>query len=188
MTIRKNGYIGMLVEQKYPVFLSIIIAVAATYIFIKYPITLREEIGSVINNLIVFVSIIIGFIGVLLGVLLSLKNEKIILILFELKAKDTLKQYFRAPIFNGTSSILFGCIIFFHKAIDSLAENIYGQMSLSECAVIMWIFFTVNMLLTAHRLLNIMFELVFSDRKVQEREIIVEDEKKVRDLKEKHSG
>ena len=52
----------------------------------------------------------------------------------------------------------------------------------------MWIFFTVNMLLTAHRLLNIMFELVFSDRKVQEREIIVEDEKKVRDLKEKHSG
>ena len=174
-------------ERNYRFLFSITIITVMLYVFIKYPIELGDEIENVVNNLIVFVSIIIGFLGVLLGVLLSLRHEKIVLALFEMEAKETLKYYFIMPLVSGTGSVLFGCTIFFRDAIDAFIQNVYGYLVVSECIIIIWMFFTLYMLFSTCRLVSIMFELVFSDGKIQERERVVEDKKRTKELENKYS-
>ncbi len=173
-------------EYYYPIIFSIILAIITTWLFIKYPIELGREIESVINNLIVFVSIIIGFLGVLLGVLLSLKNEKIIVLLFELREKDVLKHYFITPLISGSVSVLLGCVLFFRKIIDDCTNDIYGNLSVSECSVIIWLFLLSITIFSSYRLVDIMFELIFS-KKVQERKYINESEEKAKELENRYS-
>lgn len=174
-------------ERNYPIIFSITIVTVMLYVFVKCPIELGNEIENVVNNLIVFVSIIIGFLGVLLSVLLSLRNEKIVLALFEMEAKETLKYYFTMPLVSGTGSVLFGCTIFFRDAIDAFIPSVCGYLTVSECIIVVWMFFTFYMLFSTSRLVSIMFELVFSDGKIQERESVVEDKKRAKELENKYS-
>ena len=174
-------------ERNYPILFSITTVTVMLYVFVKYPIELGNEIKDVVNNLIVFVSIIIGFLGVLLGVLLSLRNEKIVLALFEMEAKETLKYYFTMPLVSGTGSVLFGCTIFFRDVIDAFIQSVYGYLAVSECIIVIWMFFTFYMLFSTCRLVSIMFELVFSDGKMQERESVVEDKERAKELENKYS-
>ncbi len=62
-----NQYKVSVCEQLYPLFSACI----QIYVLCKYDITFDTDLHSVISNIIVFVSIIIGFIGVLLGILLG---------------------------------------------------------------------------------------------------------------------
>ena len=184
----KNQYRISFWEQIYPLLFALVTSCIVAYFFYKYEISMGDEINSVISNIIVFVSIIIGFIGVLLGILLSLKNEEKMKYFLCIIEKSILKRYFVEPMVAGISSIVWGCSIFFQNSLDSFfVDFMFKNLSISKILICIWLFFTIHMVTSAYRIMDFMFEVIFSDCTIQKRERIVEDENVKNELKEKYS-
>ncbi len=183
-----NQYKVSVCEQLYPLFSAVLITCVAIYVLCKYDITFDTDLHSVISNIIVFVSIIIGFIGVLLGILLGLKNEERMEKFLSIIEKDILKRYFKEPMIAGVGSIMLGCSIFFQNEFDSFFTSLtYQYLTVSKVLICIWLFCTVYMIVSAYRIVDFMFEVIFSKEEIQEREIISENENTKKQLKDRYS-
>ena len=138
------------IEKRAPLVMSLIIG--GVIIFLYKKIELGYSFDNILNNIIVFISIMVGFVGVLMGVLFGLSQNEIIKKFFELINPTQLKHYYQASIFSGLIAVIANIIMFLRHSLGAV-ENYF---------VAVWSVLIVYAFLTTFRVMHITIYLIFS--------------------------
>lgn len=111
-----------------------------------------KDFNEVLNGLVTLDSIIIGFLGAIMPVILSMKNEsKFVRYVFEKDKKNLFMKYLKVTIFWGLlNSVL--SLILHTRDIMTKPENMY----------FLWVFVTVIFVSATYRSMSYMVVLLFS--------------------------
>lgn len=141
-------------ERLYPVILSGILTVLL--IIIKIDPFQSKNINDVINGIVTLDSIIIGFIGAIIPVVLSMKNEsKLVRYVFD-KDKDGLfKKYLSSTIAVGLIDVCVSLLVYLRDIMTS-EKTIFVLRAF-------FIFFFIFFMLCTFRSMSCMLKLIFSD-------------------------
>lgn len=180
-----------MIENFYPLVVSIIISVACSIVFRN--IKIEDDVNSILSAVLNFAAIIIGFFGVLISILFgSPINDIIVYVMDDKRYKKLLKRYFFSAIISGFILILFTITIFFRATIDSVLANVTKFMHF--ILKYGWLFFLVYFSLTSYRVISVIMKIAFRDNpiiKEDDEEIDkaeyekMKEEKNIANLKEK---
>lgn len=158
-------------ERVYPYGVAIILSV----ILQRVSIGIMENscFNNLLEGLVTFDSIVIGFFGAIMPVILSMKNEsKFVKYVFENDTQGLFSKYLRVTLLAGLCSAVLSLSMyirdsFMHKEIKSLLYTV-------------WVFVTSLFLMATYRSLSHMITLVFSKDNFSD-----ESENKIREKSEK---
>lgn len=142
----------------------------------------QEAFDKVLESTITLSSILIGFIGALLGILFTVKNTETISLLFQSKEKIVLKRYFRYNVILGMFLVVFSLLLYVIEAVENLTETIqyivYG----------LWGFLLLYTLSSTFRIINIMMHIIFDEKpnENKEPEPVKMDDKEKTELKKQY--
>jgi|GEM_PF-1056706 hypothetical protein len=132
-----------------------------------------ENLNSLIEGIITLDSIIIGFIGAIMPVVLSMKNEsKFVKYVFEKDEKGLFKKYLTTTIAYGLSSIALSLIFF-------LRDSIENKVVVERYAYV-YMFSILLFFLLTYRSMSFMIRLIFSNEselRNNEPELMSQEEK-----------
>lgn len=144
-------------EVVYPQIFSLIITIILFFI-LDYDL-LYKEYDNLLNGTITFASIVIGFLGALLGILLSIKDAEIVQEVFSDTKKEYLVMYFKHSLITGTIFIILSCILYYGEHMtDTL---IIKSISLDQILILSWFFIFTFFILSSYRIISIMMRIVF---------------------------
>jgi hypothetical protein len=154
--------LSLIFEKYYPYVFALIMSIISS-VCLLFKVKLVDDISSILNAIISFASIIIGFLGALLALIFSLNNNPIVKYIFDSKHyKKLMKQYFKISINSGFITILTTILLFFRNTIRSIVylnlnfDFILGALKVS------WVFFVVLFSLSSYRLIYIILKISFS--------------------------
>lgn len=151
---------GLFWEKKYPFFLALGLSI------ILYLIDFSPKVSGfdkVLDGVITFTSIVIGFLAALLAIILSISKSKVMKHLYEhideSNGKNILFSYFKQSIVSGFVLVLLSiCMHIIHLQNDS---KIY-----SEIIFWIWTYSAGFFVLTAYRIINVLMTALFVDAKI----------------------
>ena len=136
--------------------------------------------------MVTFSSILVGFVGVLLGLLASIKDTPVVAKLFKQKEIGILKGYFSASIISGVMLVFFSIVLFLRDFIESLKLLGLLNFSVYNLLVAVWFSLIIYVILSTWRIINIMMHILFSNREdIDKVDSIVMDKNKARELQER---
>lgn len=138
-------------EQRGPICAAVIFTVITLYIRHKF--SLSTGFDKVLDATVVFSSIMVGFIGVLMGVLFSIRDTELIKLFFKSRAVNVLKKYFYESIVSSISLVTFSIILYLRNHMSIFEILIYG----------IWSFLLMFTFLSFVRIIHIIFHIVFSE-------------------------
>ncbi|MBO5238717.1 MAG: hypothetical protein J6B50_08090 [Lachnospiraceae bacterium] len=142
------------VERIYPY----VIALVAVCFLIKFKINYvsSENMNDAIDGVITITSLIIGFIGAVLPIVMSMKNDsKFVQYVFEKDENKLFLKYIKVTLFHGIVLILISIVMYFKdEYIDTI---IYGKI------FYVWILFLILFLISTYRCTCNMLNLIFTD-------------------------
>jgi len=146
-------------ERVYPLVAFFIFLAAAIFITHRCPVSIDEEaFANALSSTITWASVLLGFIGVLLGILFSLLNTELIQMLFKHATREVLKQYFSEALIGGILLIAVSMLLFIFN----------HQMLLS-----LWISAIIYKLLCSYRIISIMMHILFYQKNRGKNEDVV---------------
>lgn len=147
----KKDYIW---ERIYPHIISTIIVVIL--ISISFDPIKSKKIDSLVEGIVTLDSIIIGFMGAIIPVILSMKNEsKLVKYVFEKDDEGLFKKYLSETIAYGLVDVCVSLLIY-------IRDIITNRLALKVVSIIfIYAFFTF--ILSTYRSLSCMLKLIFSD-------------------------
>ncbi len=140
-------------EKYYPVIGGVVVAV----IFGRCDINLieSENISDALNASITIASIVIGFLGAILPVILGMRNDSaFVRYIFELDKEKMFLKYIKRTIVSSVISIIISMMLFF--------RDMYENRFIYDYIFYIWIGFMIYLLLCTYRSVSNMMELVFS--------------------------
>jgi len=137
-------------EEKYPLILSLLIT-GILFIHISYNFCHPQNFENTLNAMITIDSILLGFLGVSLLILLSIHDRKVVEFLFKNPSRKTLKMYFKSPIISG-----------FVNLILSISFVFIGYF-INKLMLIIWLFTALFFILSSYRIISIVMHIVFKD-------------------------
>ncbi|WP_282067001.1 hypothetical protein [Bacillus pumilus] len=99
-----------------------------------------------------FSSILLGFLGALLGILLSIKDSEIVKAIFSQKGALWLKYYFYESFITGLSVVISSSIM--HIFVDE-------KTAFAKVLFYVWFFCTVFFIFSTYRIVNILMTVFF---------------------------
>lgn len=187
----KDDKRSWMIENFYPLVISIIISVACSRVFGN--IKIEDDVNSILSAILNFVAIIIGFFGVLISILFgSPINDIIVFVMDDKRYKKLLKRYFFSAIISGFVLILFTIIIFFRSTLDIVLADATKQMHF--ILKYGWLFFLVYFSLASYRVISVIMKIAFRDNPIikeddeemdKEKYEKMKEEKNISNLKEK---
>ena len=153
--------IGYYIERCYPYVISAIIS--AILFHLKIDIRMDVNYTELLNGLVNLESIVIGFIGAIMPVVLSMRNEsKFVRYIFEKDKKGLFGKYVKSTIFVG----LVGTSV-------SLMMHVRNSMSvrISSFIYYFWIFTTLLFLFSTYGSMSHMVDLIFSKDITDEKDL-----------------
>ncbi len=118
----------------------------------------QEAFDKVLESTITLSSILIGFVGVLLGILFTVKDTEAISSLFKSKKKFVLKKYFKYNIIFGMLLVLLSLLLYIVEVMDDLSITVkYGVYGF-------WGFLLLYTLSSTFRIINIIMHIIFDDK------------------------
>ncbi len=151
---------GVQFESRYPFFISTCLAIV-TGIVLNCLNTSLGNLDKVIDGIITFSSIIIGFLGVLLAILLSIRNTEIITYIFAHTQKNVLLKYFRSAVISGLLLVIMSISMFFLKKFKGI--NLFNLFTLDKVLFLLWIYLMSYFFLSSYRIIDIVMCIVFKD-------------------------
>ncbi len=175
---KKSTIILVFIEKWIPIILGII-AFFIIYKNDKFNLNISTDtFDKLLDSIINFTSILIGFIGVLLGILFSIKNEDLVIKLFNHRSREKLKQYFVEAFIAGLFLISVSIVLYIRVDICILNINtlLYS----------LWGGLIIYTILCGIRIIRIMILIVFnkSIQDTEKKDTMATDEKK--QLQEKY--
>lgn len=179
---KTKDYLLWALEKYLPCFLGIVAFVTIIVSASKINIS-STSFERILDSTITLSSIIVGFVGVLLGLLFSIRNTEIVDLLFKKKSKNVLQSYFKSNILSGILLVLMSLILYLSDAITDisiLAKHITHGI---------WGFLLIYTIASAYRIINIIMFILFCDEKNEnkEPEPMKMDDKRKQDLKNRYS-
>jgi len=157
-----KNFVCKLWEEKYPLILSLLITVIL-FIRISYNFCPPQNFGSILNAMITIDSILLGFLGVSLSILLSIKDRKVVEFLFKNPSREILKTYFRSPIISGFINLGLSMSLNFIEYFTNIFVKPALNISLCKLILVTWIFTALFFVLSSYRIINIVMHIVFKD-------------------------
>nr|DAH21544.1 MAG TPA: hypothetical protein [Caudoviricetes sp.] len=160
-------------ERSYPYGIAIITTVILQRVAMG--VMGNENFDDLLGGLVTFDSIVIGFFGAIMPVILSMKNEsKFVKYVFENDTKQLFSKYLKVTIFSGLCSAVLSLALYIRDSfVHSFVKNgLY----------IAWIFGTTLFLTSTYRSLSHMITLVFSKDNfidVKKKEVRKKEEKEL---------
>lgn len=146
-------YLSLIYEKLYPY----VIALICTYIIAKYShLTLleSENLKDALSSIITVTSIIIGFIGAILPVILSMKSDsQVIRYVLQRDKRKLFLKYVKSALLTGFGLIACAIIPYF----SDLYKNTFLYVVIPYAVIYMMVCF----LCTTYRCLNNMLNLIF---------------------------
>lgn len=167
-------------ERLYPYLLACA-AVAGCYVK-KYDIMGNLDYKEVLNGFVSLDSIILGFLGAMMPVVLSMKNEsKFVKYVFEKDKENLFAKYLKATVFLGLLS-----------AVLSLSMHVRASFpaAIKMKAYYIWIFTSVAFVVATYRSMSYMISLVFTkdDSLAENSKFSCVSEERRNELKNKYKG
>lgn len=107
---------------------------------------------DVLNASITFSSILVGFIGALLAILVSIRDSEIIGYIFSVIDKDIFHSYFREAIVSGVVTVISSALLF------------VAQGDLRLWGGRLWLGIVLFFMCASYRVINILLAIVFKDK------------------------
>ncbi len=175
----KNEKMLMNVERYGPWIFAFVGSLVSIPIFNKY--SLEAGFDKILDSSIMFSSIIVGFVGVLVGILFSLRDSELIQLFFETRTRgrERLKLYFKQNIISGILLVVFSMLLYLRAHLGSCVQML---------ALITWTFLLVFVFFSTYRIIDIIMHILFSandKNENQELEGIKMDNQKRLDLEER---
>lgn len=139
-------------ERLYPYLIGIFILVWS--LGSKINILENPNLVETLNGVITVDSIIIGFLGAVMPVILSMKNEsKFVRYVFENDNNNLFAKYLKETIFLGLFSAAFSLVLHLRESLDETSQLAIYYI---------WVWSTLSFLLLTYRSMNHMINIVFS--------------------------
>ena len=140
-------------ERGYPYVIALIATIACKHTGFNMMVD-EEGYTELLNGLITLDSIIIGFLGAVMPVILSMKNEsKFVKYVFEKNKENLFCKYLKTTLLLGICNVVF-CLV--------LQVRIAIPIEYQPICYYAWIFLTVVFLTATYRSMSYMIALIFS--------------------------
>ncbi|NNG67734.1 hypothetical protein [Caldanaerobacter subterraneus] len=179
MMFKKMDY-----EKYWPLFLSLIIAFLF-FVIIPNKIKIPQNFDNFLTAAITFISIILGFLGVALTIILSIRNTELMEFIFQNTSKERLKNYFKNPIISGFFDVIVTIGLYFFDIYKDYTITTKLGITVGKCILILWIFLSMYFLFSSYRIIDIVMIIIFKDPKETQKrlpseKIDPEDEKELK--------
>lgn len=158
----KNDRIRAYYEQLYPQIYSILCVIIY---FLLFKDCREYNFDNILNAVISFVSIMIGFIGALVTLIFSLLDTKIIQIIFGNEGYRTrLKNFFLCSCQSGFFILGLSIIFFVRQDIFSVIKRITpyeASVFFIEGFKSIWVYCLAYFILSSYRIISLMIRIVF---------------------------
>lgn len=138
-----------ILHRLYPIVIGVVVSGFFYVLGIDYS---MPDFEKVLDNTTVFSSIIIGFLGALLGILVSIKDVDIVEAIFESEEKNTLKAYFNETFLIGITVVIFSSVMQVMKSHESYATLILFHI---------WLMLSIWFLPSTYRIVSILMNVFF---------------------------
>ena len=143
-----------LVESYAPLIASITVVVFTLKYLLYKEVVFSSGFDNVLNAVITFSSITVGFLGVLLGIMFSLNSSKSIsLFMNKEKANHQVKKYFYAAILSGFSVTVLGVLLFVREKLDFAVCSKLPIFSWADFLFTIWLGLSMYMITTTYRII-----------------------------------
>ena len=141
-------------EKWYPYGIALLLVIGT--FFIKVDFLMSKNTNDALTAIITVASLIIGFIGAILPVIMSMKNDsKFVKYVFEQDKDKLFLSYIKQTMLIGIILIIVAITLYFR---DQYMGMCYYKVSVKVC-----VYFLVCFLLCTYRCLNNMLNLIFSN-------------------------
>lgn len=156
-------------EKWYPLVISVLITLVA-FIALPPEIKVSENFDNFLAAVITFGSIILGFLGVVLSILLSIRNTELVEYIFRSVSREILKGYFKKPIIAGFFAIIVVISLYFFDSYSSVAIIISKNLNitLGKCVISLGIFLNSYFMISSYRIIDIMMYIIFKEPEATE--------------------
>lgn len=146
--------IKALKEQYMPIVLFCVVTIASIIVAHYFDFTSYNDVfDNILDATINFNSIIIGFVGVLIGILFSLRDSHIVSLLFKHNKEQQLKRYFLEAIISGVVLLLFSAGLYL--------RNVYPINTIMCYLISIWCGLLVYSGACYYRIIMLMVNIVF---------------------------
>lgn len=146
-------------ERFYPLLISVTVLGLSVILNLQPYIKGFEK---VLDGTITFTSIVIGFLGALLAIILSISKTKVMQHLYnhidKSNGKNLLYSYFRQSVLTGFIVVVSSISMYVFREMMTLPW--YGKI-----IFYLWIFTTVYFILASYRIVNILMTTLFTESK-----------------------
>ncbi|MDF2544912.1 MAG: hypothetical protein K0S47_4630 [Herbinix sp.] len=147
---RTNRF-GKFMGFAYPYFISLIVTALLFRVGFNYSF---KGFDKILDAAITFSSIIVGFLGALLGILVSIKESKIVKAIFKTKEKFTLKYYFEEAFAIGIAVVILTCAMY-------VLINTNNKWSIT-IFYYLWLFTTILFIPSSYRIVSLLMAVFFN--------------------------
>lgn len=173
------------VEKYYPLVIS---SIFTLLIAINAEVTsISNKLEKILEAVITFSSILIGFLAAMLGIIFSIKDTEIIYSILNYDdTKDTFVTYFRKPIISGFLTVIISALLFLDDSIPNIKlEQINLEIITIKSLFVLWMFILIYFILSSFRIIDILMIIILDKSNETYKELEGEklDEDSVRKLK-----
>lgn len=146
-----------LFEKFYPIIFAIIITILyKVFLMSEY---LPQNFDKIIDASIYFSTIIIGFLGVLIAIIFSIRNSEIMKFILSNKGRE-FKYYFKCTLISGVVWIFDGAMLYIRTDLPVISKY---KIHISYYVLLLWVLLMVYFVASSFRIIDIMIEILFKD-------------------------
>lgn len=151
------GKLGKILSYIYPWLIPVIIILLTIPYNISYKI---KNFSDVLESVVTFSSIIVGFLGALLGILITINNSKIIKEISGNNEMGTVRYFFNETLVLGFIVVLLSIAFQVLKDYEFAFVKYYFYI---------WFVFTVTFIISSFRVIQLLMNVFFKAHKTNER-------------------
>lgn len=149
------------IERRIPCLCASFVFVVTTMLVTWIKPVFNDSFDKIVDLTVNFTSVLIGFVGVLIGLLFSIRDYDLVKKLFEHKRQTILKRYFTSVILAGLLVLVLSAFLYLRDEILCLS----GKRTIVEGLFILWCAQVGYMLGSGGRVVMIMLNIVFKAEK-----------------------
>lgn len=173
------------IEKFYPIVFSFFIAII---FLLNHSIKILDDVNLVLGSVLTFVSIIIGFMGILITLIFGIQENSILsYILKDEYYKLLAFKYFTNAFTSGFALIIITVVLFFRHTIQSIEFHFIGTIIIIiKC---LWVYNLTYFPLASYRIIVIVLKAAFhTDKRIKKSQEKIFNEDEYNQLRDKHQS
>lgn len=177
MGIKNKSKIKGKLEKAYPIVISLIATVVSFAFIDAETFVNQESFDSVLSAVIACTSILVGFAGVLLAIMASMKDGIFFKTIQKLNKNELLKKVFSSPVIAGLILLIFSLFLLMRSEFFAESASLLIRVSLA-----LWLGLFAYVLMSFYRIFNIMVKAIFANETLNKKQRVAMSESEEQEL------